>query len=354
MRETIYTCDKCGKRVEASLAVRINISMVEGKNPQEKKTLDLCPKHFAALRDSITNWMEKKTTSFVESEDNKVLSTYTPPASEEVEATPAVRQILVGESGGSIEETKSPLEVDQAECTKEDGQNHSSCEQSDEKAPDAVNGETHSTEDEGHQLAAFAKEATNGSSSREEATDRELYHEVEAADSFTSQEASEESEGEDTSLKTGPIGPAEKDRIFRLYIIDKLSPEEIAAKLHRSPKGVKRSITCAKSSGEFDTRKTALLMEENRERVKSRDFQEDDSSIREDYEGSGASNVGVQTDSYTEPPKTEVIGGKRYDVGGILALARCGWSVKDIANEKHYDEAIVSSICRRYNDSLKK
>ena len=33
--------------------------------------------------------------------------------------------------------------------------------------------------------------------------------------------------------------------------------------------------------------------------------------------GSGASNAGIMRDSYVTGPKTEVINGKRYDVGGI-------------------------------------
>lgn len=64
--------------------------------------------------------------------------------------------------------------------------------------------------------------------------------------------------------------------------------------------------------------------------------------------GSGITNGGILKDGYVSPPKIQVIGGKRYDIGCILALARAGWPVDKIADEKQYDTGIVKAVMKKY------
>lgn len=252
VRRIEYICNKCKRRVDPSVVVKLSVATVEGKSPVSKSSLDFCPEDFKALQrkvaDFCSNTEENEPESIHEkTEESSVSVTY-----------------------------------------------HDDDEQSGEKQ-EAV---------------------TGGSSFEEEAADK----------------------------KSGPIRLEERKRMFRLYLLDNLSVEEVAKKMGRTVKGVARSISCAKKSGELEKIKDELMSE-------SFDFEED-SSQREEYIGSGVSNARIKHDSYTSMPHTKVMGGKKYDIGCILALAKAGWSVGKIAEEKNYDEEVVKEILISHNSPV--
>lgn len=142
-----------------------------------------------------------------------------------------------------------------------------------------------------------------------------------------------------TGIVHGVLSAAERDMVLKLYVEQGLDSKAIAKELNRNSRGVTRCINTAIKSGEMDR------LREEYESLKAALIEED---INEDSSGSGASNAGVKCDSYTKAPHTEVIEGKRYDIGGVLALARAGWPVNEIAAEKHYEVEAVAHILEQY------
>lgn len=158
----------------------------------------------------------------------------------------------------------------------------------------------------------------------------------------------------------GPLSDEERIEILRLFTEENLSAEEIANKMNRLPRGVKRALNTAMKKGELDkSHNEKVIYEENEQQIKynlckmqSNQYEEDKTSdeeyIPEQNSGSGASNAGVSKTSYTVEPKTDVINGRRYDIGGVLALAKAGWPSHKIAEERHYDENVVRYIIKKY------
>lgn len=101
-------------------------------------------------------------------------------------------------------------------------------------------------------------------------------------------------------LKTGAMTPSEISIIMRMDA-DGKSPEEIAEAIHRTVRGVKRSIT---------THNNKMVTKEEVSEVKE----------------SGVSE------------------GKKIDVGGIIALAKAGWTPRQIAGEHGLTAEEVSEI----------
>lgn len=158
-----------------------------------------------------------------------------------------------------------------------------------------------------------------------------------------------ESGAGENGLKLGPISQDEKNEILRLFVECGLTPDQIAAKMNRLPRGIKRAINSATKSGEIDSMKAAFA---EKQRLAKEAAEAAEASIEEDLSekniGSGASNAGIMRDSYVTGPKTEVINGKRYDVGGIMALHNAGWGSAMIAEERHYDQDVVRIIIEKY------
>ena len=158
-----------------------------------------------------------------------------------------------------------------------------------------------------------------------------------------------ESGAGENGLKLGPISQDEKNEILRLFVECGLTPDQIAAKMNRLPRGIKRAINSATKSGEIDSMKAAFA---EKQRLAKEAAEAAEASIEEDLSekniGSGASNAGIMRDSYVTGPKTEVINGKRYDVGGIVALHNAGWGSAMIAEERHYDQDVVRIIIEKY------
>lgn len=158
-----------------------------------------------------------------------------------------------------------------------------------------------------------------------------------------------ESGAGENGLKLGPISQDEKNEILRLFVECGLTPDQIASQMNRLPRGIKRAINSATKSGEIDSMKAAFA---EKRRLAKEAVEAAEASIEEDLSekniGSGASNAGIMRDSYVTGPKTEVINGKRYDVGGIMALHNAGWGSAMIAEERHYDQDVVRIIIEKY------
>ena len=137
-------------------------------------------------------------------------------------------------------------------------------------------------------------------------------------------------------LKHGRIGDDEKAEILDLFVNGGKSAEAIAERLNRSTRGIARTINTAMKDGTIDRMKTeAAAIEEE--------------LVKEASGGSGAKNAGILRDSYTMSPKLGTLDGRRYDVGGILALAGAGWPAGKIAEEKNCDVDAVRLIIEKYS-----
>lgn len=113
--------------------------------------------------------------------------------------------------------------------------------------------------------------------------------------------------------KSGALTPAETNIMLRMHEEGK-TPEEIAAKLGRSSRGICRSLTCALNRKE----KEKILAEEN-------------GMNKETGKESGLSAKG-----------------KKFDIQGILALAKAGWTPRQIAGEHNCTTDEVTEILSKY------
>lgn len=129
-----------------------------------------------------------------------------------------------------------------------------------------------------------------------------------------------------TEIVYGVIKAPEKAFILKLHVEEGLSADEIAAKIHRIPKGIKRAIGSAAKSGELDRLRSEFQ--------KSNPPADDPDSII----------THLRRNSYLMPERTETIDGERYDVGSIMAFHNAGWKPSEIAKEKGYDEDVVRVI----------
>ena len=114
-------------------------------------------------------------------------------------------------------------------------------------------------------------------------------------------------------MKGGSLTPAETNIMLRMHEEGK-TPEEIAAKLGRSSRGINRSLTCALNR----KKKEEKLAEEN-----------------------GMNNkTGKESDLSAE--------GKKFDIPGILALAKAGWTPRQIAGEHNCTTDEITEILSKY------
>lgn len=149
----------------------------------------------------------------------------------------------------------------------------------------------------------------------------------------------QEEHADGDGLRRGPISIQERNEILDMYVNQGLSADVIAEKLHRALKGVSRALNASRKDGTLDR-----LLKEKEKAVK-----EDTIEETTDYAGgSGASNAGILKDGYTAPPRSGTIDGRRYDIGGVMALANAGWDAGKIAEERHYDVDVVRLILEQY------
>lgn len=276
MRNTTYTCDRCGKTMKPKFATKLNMTIQKGDNPAEKKPYDFCSTCFLRVKSAFLDSLR----------------------------IPADRE--------PVEQMEPVMEKDTAR------------EQAVKSAKDVPVGQAAT-------MDMPVTEQIKGTAAEQEKTD--------AQDGSTAGHGIMDA-GQHV---LGPISPDERMEILRLYVYDGLSAEQIAAKMNRLTKGIRRAINSAMKSGELDRMRkekdASLEMQANTDAV---DY------TREDTAGSGASNAGIMKDAYTAPPNMETINGKRYDVGCILALSNAGWPTDEIAKERHYDEDVVRLILEKY------
>lgn len=116
--------------------------------------------------------------------------------------------------------------------------------------------------------------------------------------------STEEVKVNSATVKTGAMTPSEISIIMRMDAEGK-SPEEIAKAIHRTVRGVNRSIT---------THKNKMVTKEEVSDIKESDVSE----------------------------------GKKIDVSGIIALAKAGWTPRQIAGEHDITAEEVSEILSEY------
>lgn len=113
--------------------------------------------------------------------------------------------------------------------------------------------------------------------------------------------------------KSSALTPAETNIMLRMHDEGK-TPEEIAAKLGRTTRGICRSLTCALNRKE----KEKMLAEENGMNKET------------------GKESGLSAES------------KKFDIPGILALAKAGWTPRQIAGEHNCTTDEVTEIISKY------
>lgn len=299
MRTVSYKCDRCGKPMTGRTAVKIAINLQRGVDPTEKISHDFCQKCFVKVKKGFALLL-----SDTEFPKMPVDNRETAPASvPEPENKASIKSASVTETpvksevhGGYHAEVTGPVVKEGSNCH-------------------------------------FAVESMVPKAKPEP--------EPEQKDEGVSSDKSQKDEG----LITGPLSKEEHALILKLYVEEGLDAESIAKRMRRLPRGVKRCINSAVKTGELNKLKYefSIRKEEPAPVPEAVEDEEPESSA-----GSGVSNSSIVKDSYTAPPQTEVVDGKRHDIGAILALARAGWKPKDIASEKHYDEDVVRMLLEKY------
>ena len=285
MRTITYKCDRCRKPITSRGVTRINATIQRGKDPAEKQNLDFCSTCFLAIKRSFIQALNMDA----ETAEELVPETKTEPAISETKTEPTAKH--AGKPAVKSEPAGKPA----------------------------------------------VKPAINPESAINPAVKPEPVERI------------KESGAGENGLKLGPISQDEKNEILRLFVECRLTPDQIASRMNRLPRGIKRAINSATKSGEIDSMKAAFT---EKQRLAKEAAEAAEASIEEDLSekniGSGASNAGIMRDSYVTRPKTEVINGKRYDVGGIMALHNAGWGSAMIAEERHYDQDVVRIIIEKY------
>lgn len=163
-------------------------------------------------------------------------------------------------------------------------------------------------------FSAFLSEASDSTSNAIESSEEKPKLLRAPKDGMKPKLLKEDSEPEkEVPRKSGSLTPAETNIMLRMNEEGK-TPEEIAAKLGRTTRGIYRSLTCAMNKKV----KEQLLSEENKLNKETR--KESDLSAE----------------------------GKKFDIPGILALARAGWTPRQIAGEHHCTVDEITEILSTY------
>lgn len=297
MRSTTYKCDRCGKHIAPRSVAKINANIQRGMNPVEKQTYDFCSNCFLKIKKAFKQSLEMDEGASV-TEETVIPVTSVEKLVEKPAISPVI-EIPVKEQKGDKLSREEMMNMFRA-------------------------GQTEKTEPE---------------------TEPETKHETEPkTEPKTESEAVKSGE-----VKLGPISKEERLEILRMHAEEGLTPEEIAARMNRVTRDIKRAINSASKSGELNKMHAAYQEKLEAEKAKPvPPVAEDEDVEPESYAGSGASDSGIMKDSYTAPPQREIVDGKKYDVGGILALAKAGWSSNLIAEERHYDEDVVRMLLDKY------
>lgn len=298
MRTISYKCDRCGKPVIPRGITKLNLNMQKGSNPIEKKTFDFCSPCFLKVKSAFLSAVEYEGNISPEDKIPDVVS-----SKQDVGEKNKVSDAVLSKQDTDEETVSQEPEATPADSTgKKRGRPR---KQTDETVPSGLK---------------------KRGRLRKETAPRIM-------------------EKDKTFVNLGPLSAEERKEILRLHVEEELSADQIAEKLNRLPRGIKRTINSAAKSGELDKLVAEFLRKKAACEAQAESEEEEES---ESNSGSGASNAGITKDAYTAPPKTEVIDGKRYDVGCILALVKAGWTSDKIAEERHYDEDVVRVIIEKY------
>ena len=387
MRKTTYACDRCGKPLTSKTAVKLNINIQRGSDPVEKQTQDYCSKCFVRIKKAYEAAMR------LDDEDTSV-PTVQEPAKPAIQPPVKPLQTAVAQDSGRAGAIKmsdlirpvagpekktlplanpadkeEPKQTDMPVQTEEPKQADAPVQKEAESVKADVMPNERPSDGDGDVLKRRGRPKKNASEGPDTKEDKPV-KEQDTRPVKGIEQAMREG-GNEAGLKLGPIKAAEKDEILRLYIEEELNPDEIALKLNRLPRGIKRAINSAEKNGELEKARADFREKQEQEAMerKRREDEEaqsaihnllqgdvvavpygedDEEDIREEFAGSGASDAGIVKDSYTAPPQKEVIDGRKYDVGCILALAKAGWKPYMIADEKHYDVDVVRILLEKY------
>ena len=302
MRTVTYKCDRCGKPMTSRTAVKLNTVLQRGNDASEKKNQDFCAKCFLVMKKAWANALSMDGDEPVTAETEEI-----------VKDEPKVSKPCAPKDGPDKE--KVPGLARPVRFVHTDYVKKKLPEQKEDKTP-----EPETTKEESKKRGHKPKPV-------------EL-----------------PVPGED-GMVSGPINAAEKTEFLRLYVSEGLEIEEIAKRMHRLTKGVRRAIHSMEKSGEMESYRKKLDEEQKTAQSAIHNLltasNEEDDAV-EDNTGSGATNAGISKDAYTGKALTTVYEGKRYDVGGIMALYKAGWKTADIASEKNYDEDVVRLIIEDY------
>ena len=302
MRTVTYKCDRCGKPMTSRTAVKLNTVLQRGNDASEKKNQDFCAKCFLVMKKAWANALSMDGDEPVTAETEEI-----------VKDEPKVSKPCAPKDGPDKE--KVPGLARPVRFVHTDYVKKKLPEQKEDKTP-----EPETTKEESKKRGCKPKPV-------------EL-----------------PVPGED-GMVSGPINAAEKTEFLRLYVSEGLEIEEIAKRMHRLTKGVRRAIHSMEKSGEMESYRKKLDEEQKTAQSAIHNLltasNEEDDAV-EDNTGSGATNAGISKDAYTGKALTTVYEGKRYDVGGIMALYKAGWKTADIASEKNYDEDVVRLIIEDY------
>lgn len=288
MRTITYKCDRCGKQLLSRNAVKLNINMQKGSEQAEKKPFDFCSACFLHMKKAFFDSLDPEQDDIVLPQD---IETLKPDKAAAEAPDEAPRDV----------EMPMPAAVPETEAV-----------------PDPVVSDMPAAVPETEAVPA-------------------------------PKDGADVPEGPHPGLTLGPLSPEERAEILRLYVEEELCPDVIAARMNRLPRGIKRTINTAAKNGDLAKLKARYLDTQASEQVSAKtDDAQDEDETAESWTGSGASNAGIMKDTYTAPPRTETILGKRYDVGCVLALSKAGWPPSEIANEKHYDVDVIRVIIEKY------
>lgn len=299
MRTVSYKCDRCGKPMTGRSAVKITAMLQRGMEPAEKSAHDFCQKCFVKVKNAFMQSLSDIDTPNAE------------PAAEP--AGDAAKELA--------KELAMGLTRKSAAGKEDQGKKYHS------RAVGPAVKEGHNVHFTVETLVPKKQEQPENEDIPAEQPDEKL-----------------STERTDGILILGPLSKEEHEEILRLHVEEGLDADAIASRMRRLPKGVKRCINSAVKSGKLDELRAEFAARQK----PVPEAIEDDDEASEQNAGSGASNAGIMKDAYTAPPQTEVFEGRRYDIGGILALANAGWEPKLIAEERHYDEDVVRMFLEKY------
>lgn len=284
-RQTTYTCDKCGLKMGVKTAVRVSVTIAEGSNAPLKRPYDFCPACFSDVKEMFSRYLHAKkggeadgtATRFAEVPMvNGLCSSALPSCGSLCIDSPMHKLHLFPWENLQEDSASKPLFGDQEkpkdaetsegistvlddapfseECKALCGSidNEANPSEGEIKGQDAEHAQPAKPDAEGNfcegekgNLSEISCKESDGPESGE--SRRIARHGGECS---LPKESSEESY-EPTVF--GPISPSEKERIFKLYLVDGLSEVEIAKRLGRLPRGVKWAINTAKATGELES-----------------------------------------------------------------------------------------------------